>query len=62
MIHKIQWKTPVLESLFKSSLEVDVHRCSSKQLFLKGLQISQETTFIGIFFNKVAGPREQQLY
>ena len=30
--------------------------------FLKRLQISQETTFIGIFFNKVAGPPEQQLY
>ena len=50
-------KTPMLESLFKYSLEEDLQRCSSKQLFLKSLQISQGGTCVGVFFIKVAGPQ-----
>ena len=30
IIHKIYRKTPMLESLFKWNLEVDIHKCSSK--------------------------------
>ena len=57
-IHKIHGKTSVLESLFKKSLEAeDIHRCSSKQLFLKSLQTSQESTCVGVIFNKVSGPQ-----
>ena len=48
IIHKIHRKT---------SLEVDIHRCSSKELFLKSLQISREITRVRVFFNKVAGPQ-----
>ena len=50
-------KTCMLESLFKYSLEEDLQRCSSKQLFLKSLQISQGSTCTGVFFIKVAGPQ-----
>ena len=42
----------MLDSLFKQSLEVDIHRCYSKKL-----QISQESTCVRVFFNKVAGPQ-----
>ena len=45
----------MLESLFKQSLKADVYRCSSKYLFLKTLQIPQESTCAGVFFDKVAG-------
>ena len=40
----------------KSKVETVVHRYSSKYVFLKILQISQENTCFGVFFNKVAGP------
>ena len=31
-------------------------------MFLKSFQISQESTCVRVFFNKVAGPHELQLY
>ena len=57
IIHKISGKTPVSEPFFKQSLDADIRRCSSKQLFLKTLQMSQESPCVGVFFNKVAGPQ-----
>ena len=36
-------------------------RCSSKKVFLKICQNSQENTCVGIFFNKVAGLRSATL-
>ena len=45
----------MLESCYKYSLKLDVHRCSSKHLLLKSLQILLENTCLRVFFNKVAG-------
>ena len=47
----------MLESLFKYSLEADIHRCSSKSLFLKSSQILQESICVAVFFSKVEGPQ-----
>ena len=57
IILKNHRKTPVLESLFKESLEADVHRCSSQELFLKSLHSSQKRTCTEVFFSNVAGPQ-----
>ena len=57
MIQKLDRKIPVSESFLKKSLEADIHRCSSKQLFLKSLPILQEITCVAVFFNKVARPQ-----
>ena len=48
IIHKIQRKTPMLESLFKKSLRVDIHKFSSNYLRL-------------VFFYKVTGLRNTSL-
>ena len=38
-----------------NGVEAVVHRCSSKQMFLKISQFTQENTCVGVSFNKVAG-------
>ena len=45
----------MLESCYKYSLKLDVHRCCSKHLLLKSLQILLENTCLRVLFNKVAG-------
>ena len=52
-LHKIHRKIPVLESLSSRVCA----RCFSKWLLLKILQISQESTWVGVFFNNVADPQ-----
>ena len=41
--------------LFLRASEAVVHRCSSKYVFLKGSQISQENACVGVSFDKVTG-------
>ena len=50
-----QKKTCDNESHKKGTTEAVVRRYSSKYLFLKILQISQENTCVEVSFNKVAG-------
>ena len=56
MVYNIYRKTCVVV-YFKISLEAAINKYSSKQLFLKILQLSQESISVGGFFNKVAGPQ-----
>ena len=51
---------PTLRLIFKSHIievrkKAAVRRCSSTEVFLNILQYFQESTFVGAFFNKVAG-------
>ena len=45
--------------MWSQEAEVVVDRCSSKRLYLKITQVSQENTFVGVFLNKVAGQKDR---
>ena len=54
-INKYSWIIHTKNTCVGVSFLNKVHRCSSKELFLKISQILQESIFVRVFFNKVAG-------